>query len=266
MAAKTKDKKELGKSFLERVLAKLPEDKRAGVQDVLLGEEILEMAGESVLLKEDYSTLAQGAAAEAATWKAEKGRLDKWWGEKGEEYHRLKALEQAGTIGKARSDDEPAPAPTTSAPALPADLVRKNDLTDAGSRLYADLATLTTLAGKHQVEFGDALNAHELYAHCTQTGRSLADGYESFVAERRGTKAEQARKREIQEAEERGAKKAREEFIRSQSAPPDAVSAVTASFEHGTLRGLNLKPEEREAKYGVEAAVRGYHERKQKAG
>lgn len=262
--AKPKDKKELGKSFMERVLDKLPADKREAFKADLLNDDLLEFAGEGVLAKEDYSTLAQQAAMETAGAKKHKENLDKWWEEKGPEYHRLKALETAGTI---KPTEEPAPSGGTSKPAeLPADLVRQGDLQTALNRGLADVAALTTLAGRHMAEFGEPLDAQALIAHAIQTNRQVTNGgYDSYVQERRAAKAEQARKKEILEAEERGAKKAREEILRERSGPPDLVSpeALAASFGNGTLRGLNLKPEERAQKFGVDAAVAGLYRRRQ---
>lgn len=265
MAAKQqKDKKELGKSFMERVLGKLPEEKRAAVADVLTSDELLELAGEGVLLKEDYSTLAQTAAQETAKANAHKASLDNWWEKNTGRLAALEAENARLKAGGGSGSGDPEP-PKPAAAAVPANVVTKEDLQTALSQGLADVATLTTIASQHQLEFGEALDVRQLIAHAVQTGRPVANGgYDSFVQERRATKAEQARKRELAEAEERGAKKERERLAGERSGPPDSSSpeVLTAAFANSTLRGLNLKPEEK-GKYGVDAAVAGLHRRRQ---
>jgi hypothetical protein len=271
MAKQTKDKKELGKSFLQRVLEKLPEQARASVGEALLSDDLAEFAGEAVLMKEDYSTLAQTAAETKRLADAHKTMLDDWWVKKQGENADLRAkVTQLEASGKRRpaADDDPEPEPQPARPAPAADVVTKQDLQTALSQGLADVATLTTIAGQHQLEFGEPLDVHKLIAHAVQSGRPVANGgYDSFVAERRAVKSDQARKKEIEEAEARGAKKAREEFQRAQSGPPDATAALSASFAEGTLRGLNLKPEDRAKQFGTEAAVAGlFRRRQEKAG
>lgn len=267
MAKESKDKKAIGKTFMERVLERLPAEKRGDVQSLLLADEVLDLAGEGVLAKEDYSVKIQEAQALKANADTHKRQLDDWWAKelpvRAELREKIAKLE--GGRGGGGSDDpdpSPKPAPVT----LPPDLIRKTDLDAAINQGLADVATLTTLAGRHQLEFGEALNVHELIAHAVQTGRPVANGgYDSYVGERRREREEQKRKKELQEAEERGAKKERERAAAERGGEFGA-GPLAPSFAEGTLRGLNLKPEEKDQKFGVDAAVRGMHQRRQAGG
>lgn len=266
MAKEPKDKKALGKGFVERMLERVPADKRDTLKEVLLADDILEYAGEGALAKEDYTTLAQSAAEAQRRYDTVKAKNDEWYAANTGRLATLEAenarLKAAG--GGGGGTDEPAPS-TSRQPALPANVVTKEELQSAIAQGLADVATLTTISAQHQLEFGEALDMRQLIAHAVQTGRQVANGgYDSFVQERRQVKAEQARKREIQEAEERGAKKERERLAGERSTPPDSSSpaVLSASFARGTLRGLSLPPEEK-AKFGVDAAVAGLHRRRQ---
>lgn len=250
-------KRETGKTYLERILAKLPADKQGALKEALLTDDIADLVGEGVLMKEEATRLVQEAEEEKNRSKSHYDQVNDWWLKKQEDVATLRAenaeLKKKVKGGGEGGDPDPEPKPFE----LPADLVRKSDLQQLEQQGAAYFNVMINLAGRHQAEFGAPLDVDKLVEHSRKTGLPVdRGGYESFVSELR-----QAKEKKAQEAREAQIRKEeREKVLAEMSGPPVPTDGgVAPSFANGTLRGLG-KAKEKE--FGVAAAVAGFNRRR----
>lgn len=255
-------KRETGKTYLERILAKIPADKQGAVKDALLSDDIMDLVGEGVLMKEEASRLVQEAEEAKTTSKTHYDKVTEWWDEKQADIAKLRVENEElrkRVKGGGAGDDDPAPEPKPKPVELPADLVRKADLQQLEAQGAAYFNVMINLAGRHQQEFGVPLDVDKLVEHARKTGLPVdRGGYESFVSELRQAKEKKAV--EAREAQIR--KEEREKVLAEMSGPPVPTDGgLSPSFAQGTLRGLG-KSGDGAKEFGVAAAVAGLNRRR----
>jgi hypothetical protein len=259
MPTEKKPKRDTGKSYLERILEKLPAEKQTALKDVLLSDDIADLVGEGVLMKEEASRLVQEAEEEKNSSKRHYDEVTDWWEKKQARLAELHTenAELKRKVKGGGGDDDPETQPKPAPVALPPDLARKSDLAALEQQGAAYFNTMINLAGQHQVEFGVPLDVNKLVEHVRKVGVPVdRGGYDSFVSELRAEKQKKAV--EAREAQIR--KDEREKVLAEMSAPPLPTDGGTSpSFAHGTLRGLGKSGEK---EFGVAAAVAGLNRRR----
>jgi len=230
-------KVQLGQAFVERILAHIPEDKRAAAQEAILGSpEALAEVGEGTLRRDDYSRVRDAQT--------------KWWTENQEklsEYDRLKAA--AGDGNDPNLQRQPIITDPLKAPITREDFNREGRALELESvRLNAQIATITA---RHHVEFGEALDMSALVDKSLETGVPLPQLYNDTVAERRATKQKEVFDKQIADAEARGEQRAAQRIM---SQKGEGIPYPVGSSAPTTLSGLKL-PEDRRNTIGVDAAV-----------
>lgn len=197
--------KESGQAFLESVLSRLPEDRRAAAAELV--PELAEAIGEGVMMREDYSRHMDGI-------RAKHQEQSSWW-----EANREAALlgQKAKEAGFVPGQPPPAPAGT------PTDFVRKDEL-EQDARAMVTLTALTpTLVIQHFKEFGEALDMTALMADPRVSQIGLKAVYDQSVAQKRADAAKAATDAEVARRVEEGVQTA----LRSRQNPsyPSAVPA-----------------------------------------
>ena len=232
---------EIGADFLDRLAARLPEDKRAGFKEFLTGTpEVLEELGQGVLRHEDYSKV--------------RDLQTKWWdtnSQKVTEYDRLKA---SGSLRE--GDPQPTEAERAAAAAA-ADPNKRPVTLEEGRALERDSlrlnAIISGIATSHFHEFSEPLNTLEIVDKALAAGRPIQEFYDESVKERRQKRDTENRAKELKDAEERGKQAGREEAMRSMDGKtmpyPVGSSAPT------TLAGLRPPDDAAKAQHTVDAAV-----------
>lgn len=258
------DRKAAGKVLAEKIAAKLPEAQRAGFLAIVAEEAALAELGDSALRQEDYSRLAAEAQGEGERAKQWKKQLDEWHEGKREDLNKLtKALEEneelkrkvaAGGSGGEGGDPTPAPA----APAFDEKAFNEKVMGQVNQTIAAAtgsvvplLALMTTLAGKHSLEFGEPLDGGALIEHCTKTNLPIdKGGYEDFVREKRAEKEVARVDKLVKDAEERGR-------LAGLQAGGGTTPYPVGGQEPSTVSAL-FATDEQKGQFGVKAAVESY--------
>lgn len=264
-----KDPKEYGKKFFEELIDSFPEADRAGVRELLLAkapEAVLVKTGEHILRQEDYSTSmgeVQTLRGNTETWRTSlanwKAQIQTELDEGAAARERLKAMgERTPTI---TGDPDPDPAKPAAV-----DLTGYVKVTDVeamvakGVQQATNYATnfgsyIAGLAVKHTQEFGEVLDTTALIAFCRDNNIQLdRGGYDSFVHEKRETKAKSKYDDDIKAAEARGAQRALGEMS---SALPFPTTPMIGVDGNQTLSGLGKDATDKAG--AVARAVETYH-------
>ena len=222
--AKTKD---VATQYLESLLSKIPEDKRAAVKEALNNDAALEDLGEHVLRQADYSRAMDEAKKIKASAEDHKARLDQWWGENNKRLvdgtAALKKLEELDqkrkTAAAADNGDD------TITAALKKDLEGYVTRVDAEKALNEALArrdmqfanftmTLNDLSMRHYIDFKERLNTEELFNRARQENKPLNVVYDEMSKDLR-----EAKQKAEDEAKEKDLeRRIREKVIAEQSA------------------------------------------------
>lgn len=217
---------EAGKSFIEQVLAKVPEAERSGLQtaaSALLGNELaLTELGNGVLRQEDYSRGMAAVQAELDRLKTIETQQKEW-------FTANQALLEKGRKA-ARPATETDPNPDDPAPAVDRDAILADvtKLIDARERQVAPvMAAITTLVARHgQMFAGEVLDTQAVLAEASTKGLTLDQAYTSLHGTRVAEKAKAAEDARINaEVEKRFTERMRTQHNR----PPDAVGGGAGS-------------------------------------
>lgn len=234
-----KDKKEYGKSYIEKLLSHVSEDKRQAVLDALSDEKIYEVAGEDVLKQEDYSYQMNALQAKEQETQSYKSQLESWYATNKEALDAYMAAKD-NPAGEAPKIDL---SKYIDRNTFQAELDRRLNAFGQDALRFGTL--IPHLAVKHFKEYGEVLDVDALVQHSRSTGLPIdKGGYEDYTKDK--TQAKQAAdiERRIKEAREAG----RQEALKDANIP-----YPVGSDEPGTLDALfNGKTD---GKYGVNAAI-----------
>lgn len=243
-----RDKREAGKTFLENVLAKIPEDKRAGIREALLTDDIVEFAGENHLRHDEFSRMADDLRKQTDSITTYRGQLDKWKGDLTTWYTtKQKELETAMAT---RHDDDGVVSPAVDLSGYVKLEDHQNALAQTESQGLVLMSLIPTLAMKHYHEFKEVLDVNTVIEHAREKNLPLNLAYEDFVKPR----VEERQKKQHDEALSRAREEGAIEERRRQQATPYPVSTT----EPTTLDGL--KPDFKKID-PVQAAIGDYYER-----
>jgi hypothetical protein len=264
-------KKDSAKAYLEGVLKSVPADKQEKVKALLADEDLLEVIGDGVMLKADYS---RGYDA----LKASKLELDNWYNDNLTEMtsnaaaaERLAQLEKDGLIrkskGKEKDDDDEDEDETSSAALkkLRGEVLTKDE---AGKLLQTSLAStvqgmsavqnaMLKLAMQHQMRFKEALDPQAILDHAAKVKAPTVEAaYQSLFAEKL---------QKWQEDSEAAASKKLRDDVRAEviaeikSQGPYPVGGVEESQDASgsALSGLKGKEDD----FSADAAARDYERR-----
>ena len=261
--AKKQPKDEAAK-YLEGVLAKVPEDKRAAVREALGVDAILEDLGAHILRQEDYSKLANEAEeAKKQTDAKYKENVD-WYkvnlpklaeGEAlAKERDDLKAKLEAAAQANAGDPDE-----DTISAALKkvgergyltraeAEKTLAQTLAQRESDFVGFSLALNNISMQHYVDYKEKLDTVKLVKLAREAGKSLDVTYAEMSADLREAKQEATAK----EHEAALEKKIREKLVTEMSAR-GPYPTPDSSEDISPLSGMGKKGK---PEYGVEAAV-----------
>ena len=157
-----------GKTLVDQFIAKLPEELRGSAAEMFgkpEAQEAIKFAGESALMRSDYSRNMDSVAQEKARIANEEARVRNWHAEL-ETWHKgVKDLAVIGEQAKAAGWTAEDPSPTLQTPKaadIPADVVRAGDL-DAREQLAVKYMNVSNRLGiRHFREFGEDLDMDEL--------------------------------------------------------------------------------------------------------
>lgn len=268
MADKKRDKKASGKSFMERILEKIPEDKRTVIAEAMLtSDEVLELVGDGVLKQEEFSRLANETTEakksyenlynQNLSWR-EQNIVDLTKGKAAaDELERIKKQKRGN--GEPDDDEE-------TRRATPPDLTGFVKAEDLDSLIQKKLLqteesglevikTLTRLSSRHMKEFDEALDPDEVITVAREKRLALPQAYDLFVSDRREKRSKEKYDKEIKEAEARGEERAR---TAAQATPWPLAGEPGLT----TLSGLN---KDKKKEFGVDSAVRHMMEGRRKA-
>lgn len=256
-----------GKSLIERVLAKVPAEKKANVTALLEIEDVLEEVGADGLRQDEFSRAmneAQTKETKAGEWKA---NLDGWWKDKQTEITNLQVenallkerLEKGGGGGAGAGGDDGGnggaggEGGTRSTMPDLTSYVKKDEVektvatrvAQAAADVVPLVSTLNRLTLQHFKDFNEVLDIDGLIEHSRKTQTPIDRGaYESFVKDKLDAKKEADEKTKIEAAEKRGEERARAALGSAQPYP-------VANAEPSTLDGLDKTKQHG----GVDAAV-----------
>lgn len=235
--------KDAGQEFLDKLLAHLPEDKRAGARETLAGSEALLTAlGEGTLAQSEFSrhmdearAAKQAAEQEQAQALALRTSNAGWYATNAAAlaHHRrlideglvdpttgqLTASGQAAVAAGGSPDDaagDPQPRVDLSgyvrADQLPQLL--QQTVGSVAQNLASYATALPFLMHKHAQEFrGEILDPQALNEFCTKRGLDLTTGYDQFVASKRHEVAEAKHAEALKAAVEEATRKTRETLL-----------------------------------------------------
>lgn len=261
---------ESGKTLLQAVLAKLPENLRAEAEKALSAPEAtdaLTLLGDSALARGDYSRkmdeirdLETKAQEQLAANQTDYEALQKWYGEKKaviDKYPTLDAVdaELARRAGQPTltSREETSPAAGLTKEALEQYLAERDQARDQG---YANvLGVTTTLTARHLRDFNEVLDMNDLIAHATKHRMPLFDPRAEMDAYRavHGEKIAAKRKADDDAALEKRVQERLAEVRKQEGANPYPLR----NREPSVLDVLS-QPDFKTTDYNVDAAVAEY--------
>jgi hypothetical protein len=247
-----RDKREAGKTFLENILAKIPEGERATVQAAVMKDDVLDFAGEHHLRHDEFSRMADEVRKQSDALTAYRTQLDTYKGELDGWYTTNKtALEKVRRRSEGDGDlGELEERPTVDLSGY----VRAEDhdrmLRETQEQGLSLMTLMTRLGMKHYHEFKEPLDPADVIVHARDRGLRLDLAYEDWVAPRREERSKKELEDRLKQAREEGAI---EERKRQQVTP-----YPVGNEEPTTLSGLdpNYKKDN-----PVAAAVADYYER-----
>jgi hypothetical protein len=249
-----------GKSIFERALAKLPADKRESIKFLLDDEDVLGTLGESGLMREDYSRLADEAKAQKLQFEGLYNSNLTWREERATAL--AKADELKSTIDRMKAaginvDGEGAAASTTTTTPAPAGMTKaefEQALRGTESQGLAVMTKLTKIGLSHYKEFGDVLEPEEVVKLAQTKGVDLDTAYNTLVSTRREERRADDVKKQIEKAKKEGY----EEAMTKASSTPYPVGHSSEGGVPTTLSGLTKDAAKRND-FGVDAAVRQFN-------
>ena len=190
-------KKDTMVAYLQGVLKSVPEEKKAGVQakiDALMkDDEILELLGDGVMMKADYSRNFDAL-------RASKEALDKWYAEtletnssNAQAAEELAGLRAAGRIKEEKPTDDDLDDETPSFKKLRESMVTKDEGTKIVQSAVGEgmrgttslLNAVIRLSGQHQMRFNEVLDPDKLLDYARKNKAStIEQAYEAMYADK----------------------------------------------------------------------------------
>jgi len=181
---------ETGRSFLQGVLAKLPESLRDSFKQAIESPEAAEaltVVGDGVLARSDYSRSMDAIREQQAAIQADYAALTQWY------ENNKTALQEAQTLRTASPAAAPTPAPVApSAPTPPADTGWQQALREAEQGAVRFASVAGKLQFQHFRDFNEVLDVEELVQDALAKRVSVPDAYQARYGDRLREKAAQA--------------------------------------------------------------------------
>jgi len=261
-------RREDGKTFLDEVLAKIPDEaKRKALAADLGVDDVLDTLGDGYKRQQDYSKDKNEMAGLREALDKEREGLAAWrennlpvieeYLARKEEYEAWKAKG-----GRRGDDDEP-----NKPPAIPPELLKKLSQFDALEKKVSELnllaadvpafsGVLVDLAERHRDDFGSRLDKMALFEHAKKLNTNIQTAYNDLFKGRYEEAAKQKREDEIKAAELRGREAATRE-LRSQ------LPHIVDNKEPSTLSGLKTEGDDK-LQVALRAAIEDAHAGKYK--
>lgn len=259
-----KSAKDEGAKFIEGILAKIPEDKRAAAKEALMGEAIVEEVGSHVLRQSDYDRMADETAKAKALFEQKYNENLKWYEQKAGALQetdalRAKIAELEKTRAAGTSDDGENP---VEAALKKIDLKQYVTRTDAEKAMAEALArrdlqyvdfttTMTELATEHLLNFKEKLDTKALFKLASEKQLTLPAAYAELSADKREAKQAAEAKAREEELEKRIREKV---MLENSGRGPYPTPDNNSGYAGDTLAGLK----EGKTDY-VAAAVQDYY-------
>jgi hypothetical protein len=257
-------KKEAGAEYLKKILAAVPEAQRAAVAEALKDEKIAEVAGEEVLLRDDYSRQMDELKGHEAKVVAYHGSLQSWYQEKQDALEKgTAALEQLeklqGQGGKKEGDQPPAFDAAKFLGKEEAAKLLNQAVTESAATISQYNTYLTNLGLNHFHTFGEPLDVLALDQQARKEGKRVDVLYAEQTKEKREKlQAEAAEKRE-KEMEAKIRAKVEDEFRRRPQTPYPLGEDLGDPMGNATLTALK----EKNPQFGKEAALEEFYKMRQ---
>ena len=215
-----------GRSFLEQVLAKVPEADRPALtehaQALLSAETVLAEFGNGVLRQDEFSRGMSNVQTELARLKTIEAQQKTWWDEN-------QVLLEKGRKALAGGDpalEEDPPSRAPSAGLTLAEVTKLLNEREAG--VVPFVGAISRLAIKHLQTFGDVLDTEALTRTATSQGLNLEQAYAVQFKDELAGKAKAASEADFDKKyQERRAVELRE----TRSRPPDSVGGMGSPLD-----------------------------------
>lgn len=263
---KAKERRERGRTYLTELLARVPEDRREGVLEVLQADDILDHVGDSVLRQSDYSRgmdeqrrATEALAADVAKYQGLYDDNVRWRASQADkvtkmeaENVRFKTMLTADPLLDPEGGDDPSRTPLHPNGVDLKDYVKREDaekqlkerLEETERNGIQLMAMISSIQTRHLKDFNEVLDGQELFEHATKTNLPLPAAYQDFIKERVEESRETAHKEEIKRAKEEG----RIEALRAPVLPH-----VLENSEPTVIDVLGMKDTDR-SEFGLEKA------------
>lgn len=187
--------REAGQAFLQEILSKIPEDRRADVVATMEAvPELVDYVGEGALRQSDYSRHLDAV-------KAIEKQQTEWWNAN-KEFAEVGQKAKAAGFDPTKTGTPGAPALQT--PSLPDDVLRRDEL-DQREVGYAALTTwMTTTGMKHFQDFGEVVDFAALMQDPRVKQIGLRGVYEAVTAPKYQEKQQAAQAAEVARQVEAG--------------------------------------------------------------
>src|SRR5262252_410274 len=247
---------ESGQSFIQGVLAKLPESQREAAKQIFESAEAKDavtLAGDGALARSDYSKHMDSLRDKETALNEHYERLNQWYDVNKTALQEAKEARErqiAPNGGFATAAPESAPAPPIQSPSFSRDDVRRiaeEAINAAALDQIAVTGFVSTLAGQHYAMFGEPLDGNELVRNpklgrpvAGQPGRifSLQDAYNERYGERVQQKTREAEEKRFNaEVEKRLLERSKASSshpfpLRNESSPLDVLATKDGSSAH----------------------------------
>lgn len=242
------NKKDAAKEFLAGIFAKIPEDKRQSIQEVLEVDDVLDIVGDGVLRQSEFSRRmdelsnklkeADGKYSANVEWyEANKDALETALAAQ----EKLAALEAGGGNGNGGG----------TSPDL-SGYVKQDDIAKLiaarETQALGLMSVMNNITAKHSHEFKEPLDTLPVIKLAQEQGLDYVTAYDRMVAPRREERVKKEQEDALKAAKEEGRQAAIREF--------NSVPYPVGNEEPSTLAGLSAKPEQ---KFGLAAAIDDLH-------
>lgn len=251
---------ESGKSLLQAVLAKLPENLRAGAEQALNAPEAadaLTLLGDSALARSDYSKAMDAIRDKETTLKEQEATLlsdhaalTDWYAPRKalvDKYSSLEAVEAAIAAAKGSPNPNPNPNPSPTSGLSKEDVEKILMERDRG---YANVLALGVEVGaKHLHTFGEPPDMRGIIDLATKKGLSMEDAYR----EKYGDKLREREKAEY----DAGVEKRVQERL-AEERKKDATQPYPLRNREPSVLDVLSQPDFKSSDFSVDAAVAEY--------
>lgn len=180
-----------GKSFLDAVLAKLPESLRADAAKAFAAPEAAEALttlGDGVLARSDYSRSMDELKTQQEALASDYEKLNTWYDQNKERLGKVTTLE--AEIARLQGNPPPKPDDKKEPPVSGLTKEEVAQILEDRDKGYAGVLALTTsLATKHLRDFNEVLDVNALIDHATKNKVDLKMAYETVHKDQLAAKA-----------------------------------------------------------------------------